>query len=49
MLSERFHMDIHLFNQLNAGTDLSAGLKIIVANIESPGPDRKVARGCALV
>ena len=44
MLAERFHMDIDLFKQLNQGVDLKAGTKVIVANIEAPGPEGKVAR-----
>jgi lipoprotein-anchoring transpeptidase ErfK/SrfK len=44
MLSERFHMDIDLFTALNAGTDIAAGAKVVVANVEAPPPEGKVSR-----
>jgi lipoprotein-anchoring transpeptidase ErfK/SrfK len=44
MLAERFHMDIDLFETLNPGTEIAAGTKVIVANVEAPPPQGKVSR-----
>jgi lipoprotein-anchoring transpeptidase ErfK/SrfK len=45
MLAERFHMDIDLLKALNADKDFSqVGTKILVADVESPPPEGKIAR-----
>lgn len=44
MFAERFHMDIDLLTQLNGDSEITAGTKLIVANVEASPPQGKVAR-----
>ena len=44
MLAERFHMDVDLLKALNAGAAITAGAKVVVANVEAPPPEGKLSR-----